>query len=158
MHASRRPPKHQSPRRCSAVSAARRDDQLGLRSDLPPSLPPDARVALALSSSGVQRREMRAAFLAQESAIAQRLVRAKRCCPTNGLVGMPNRRICRAADSVLEVLYLIFNEGCGRDVRRSNDQGRIARGDQAPRMIAMHPAMRRRAPGRSSRSSLHAAR
>ena len=56
------------------------DDQLGLLFlTCHPSLPPDARVALALKLvGGFSVGEIARAFLAQESAIAQRLVRAKR--------------------------------------------------------------------------------
>ena len=79
-----------------------------------PALSPDARAALSLKTvGGFSVREIARAFLADEAAISQRLVRAKRQVrelrirfelPTGG-------DLAARLDSALEVLYLMFNEG-----------------------------------------------
>ena len=79
-----------------------------------PSLSRDASVALSLKTvGGFSVREIGRAFLADEAAIAQRLVRAKRQLrDADVTLDMP-----RGADlaarlaSVLDVLYFMFNEG-----------------------------------------------
>jgi RNA polymerase sigma factor (sigma-70 family) len=79
-----------------------------------PALSRDARVALTLRLiGGLTTDEIARAFLVPEPTIAQRIVRAKRSLAEAGLpVEVP-----RGADrttrlsSVLEVIYLIFNEG-----------------------------------------------
>lgn len=79
-----------------------------------PELPRDARVALTLKSvGGFSVPEIARAFLVGEATIAQRLVRAKRrirelCLPFE--VPKPSE-IDRRRSSVLEVVYLMFNEG-----------------------------------------------
>ena len=122
------------------------DDQLGLLFlTCHPSLAPDARVALALKLvGGFSVDEIARAFLAQESAIAQRLVRAKRALRDEQIsFGMPEPADLPARlDSVLDALYLMFNEGYAAT---SGDQ--LIRDDVAAeairlaRMIAMHPAI-----------------
>ena len=79
-----------------------------------PVLPPEARVALTLKLvGGLTTAEIARAYLAQEAAIAQRLVRAKR---TLSEARVPFE-VPRGAElearlaSVLEVVYLVFNEG-----------------------------------------------
>lgn len=79
-----------------------------------PSLPQDARVALSLKTvGGFSVAEIAAAFLTTESAIAQRLVRAKRALRDHEVgLELPGRReLAQRLDSVLEVIYLLFNEG-----------------------------------------------
>jgi len=79
-----------------------------------PSLGRDLRVALTLKTvAGFSVREIARAFLAEESAIAQRLVRGKRQIREQGIeFEMPAAEDLRTRlDSVLEVLYLLFNEG-----------------------------------------------
>lgn len=102
-----------------ALDAARQDD---IGDDLlrlvftacHPLLSTEARVALTLRLlGGLTTAEIARAFLASESAIAQRIVRAKR---TLAAANVPFE-VPSAADraprlsSVLEVIYLIFNEG-----------------------------------------------
>src|SRR5688572_20883860 len=77
-----------------------------------PSLPRDARVALSLKTvGGFSVPEIARAFLAADSAIAQRLVRAKRQIRDLGIdLEMPGPDgFAARLDSVLEVIYLLFN-------------------------------------------------
>jgi RNA polymerase sigma factor (sigma-70 family) len=79
-----------------------------------PVLSAEARVALTLRLlGGLTTGEIARAFLAAEPAIAQRIVRAKRTLADRQIpfeVPPASERPARLA-SVLEVLYLIFNEG-----------------------------------------------
>jgi len=79
-----------------------------------PDIPRDARVALSLKTiGGFSVREIARAFLSDESAIAQRLVRAKRQIREQRLTfDMPEGKERSARlDSVLDVVYFMFNEG-----------------------------------------------
>jgi RNA polymerase sigma factor (sigma-70 family) len=79
-----------------------------------PMLSPDARAALTLRVvGGLTTDEIARAFLSSEAAIAQRIVRAKKAIAKAGLTFEAPRGAERAArlPSVLEVIYLIFNEG-----------------------------------------------
>jgi RNA polymerase sigma factor (sigma-70 family) len=79
-----------------------------------PLLSTEARVALTLRLlGGLSTAEIARAFLASESTIAQRIVRAKRSLSAARVpfeVPKAEERAPRLA-SVLEVIYLIFNEG-----------------------------------------------
>jgi RNA polymerase sigma-70 factor (ECF subfamily) len=79
-----------------------------------PVLSPEARVALTLRLlGGLTTEEIAHAFLVQEPTIAQRIVRAKRMLAEARVpfeVPRTNELATRLS-SVLEVLYLIFNEG-----------------------------------------------
>ena len=79
-----------------------------------PVLSPEARAALTLRLiGGLTTDEIARAFLSSEATIAQRIVRAKRTLAKAGLayeVPRGRERDARLA-SVLEVVYLIFNEG-----------------------------------------------
>ena len=79
-----------------------------------PAISPEARVALTLRLlGGLTTDEIARAFLVPEPTVAQRIVRAKRNLAEAGLPFEVPRGADRAArlGSVLEVLYLIFNEG-----------------------------------------------
>jgi RNA polymerase sigma factor (sigma-70 family) len=79
-----------------------------------PVLSTEARVALTLRLlGGLTTDEIARAFLAAEPAIAQRIVRAKRTLAQAKVPFEVPRGLDRSArlSSVLEVLYLIFNEG-----------------------------------------------
>jgi RNA polymerase sigma factor (sigma-70 family) len=79
-----------------------------------PVLSPEARAALTLRLvGGLTTDEIARAFLSSEATIAQRIVRAKKTLGSAGLtykVPRGDERKERLA-SVLEVIYLIFNEG-----------------------------------------------
>ena len=79
-----------------------------------PILSPDARAALTLKVvGGLTTDEIARAFLSNEATIAQRIVRAKKAIAKAGLTFAVPRGAELAArlPSVLEVVYLIFNEG-----------------------------------------------
>ncbi|WP_457313030.1 RNA polymerase sigma factor [Sphingomonas sp. UYAg733] len=79
-----------------------------------PILSADARAALTLRVvGGLTTDEIARAFLSSEVTIAQRIVRAKKTIAKAGLSFEVPRGSERAArrSSVLEVIYLIFNEG-----------------------------------------------
>jgi len=79
-----------------------------------PILSAEARAALTLRViGGLTTDEIARAFLSNEPAIAQRIVRAKKTIGKAGLAFAVPRGAERAARlaSVLEVIYLIFNEG-----------------------------------------------
>ncbi|MFI1175575.1 RNA polymerase sigma factor [Streptomyces melanogenes] len=79
-----------------------------------PVLSTEARIALTLRLlGGLTTDEIARAFLAQESTVAQRISRAKRSLAGAGVpfeVPYGPERAARLA-SVLEVIYLVFNEG-----------------------------------------------
>ncbi|HEV2651882.1 MAG TPA: DUF6596 domain-containing protein, partial [Rhizomicrobium sp.] len=79
-----------------------------------PMLSPEARAALTLRVvGGLTTDEIARAFLSSEATIAQRIVRAKKAIAKAGLnfeVPRGAERVARVP-SVLEVIYLIFNEG-----------------------------------------------
>ncbi|HEV8409592.1 MAG TPA: RNA polymerase sigma factor [Gemmatimonadaceae bacterium] len=79
-----------------------------------PVLPTEARVALTLRLlGGLTTGEIARAFLATAPAIAQRIVRAKKTLADAKVpFEVPrNAELTARLDSVLEVIYLIFNEG-----------------------------------------------
>jgi predicted RNA polymerase sigma factor len=102
-----------------------------------PLLSPDARAALTLRVvGGLTTDEIARAFLTSEATIAQRIVRAKKTIRKAGLRFEVPRGSERAArlSSVLEVVYLIFNEGyaatAGEDLVRPAlclEAGRLGR-------------------------------
>ncbi|AUC93491.1 RNA polymerase subunit sigma-24 [Bradyrhizobium sp. SK17] len=79
-----------------------------------PLLSREARAALALRMiCGLTTEEIARAFLQAETTIAQRIVRAKRTLSDSGLAYETPRgaELSERLASVLEVVYLIFNEG-----------------------------------------------
>ncbi len=99
------------------------DDVLGLIfAACHPSLTAQARICLTLRMiGGLTTREIARAFLAQESTIGQRISRAKKSLSAEGVtVEIPTgAELAPRLASVLEVVYLVFNEGyaatSGRD-------------------------------------------
>jgi RNA polymerase sigma factor (sigma-70 family) len=103
----------------AAIEAAM-DDDLGdellglIFTACHPMLSPDARAALTLRVvGGLTTDEIARAFLTSEPTIAQRIVRAKKAIAKAGLTFAVPRGAERAVrlPSVLEIVYLIFNEG-----------------------------------------------
>src|ERR1700688_3211997 len=79
-----------------------------------PLLSREGRVALALRMiCGLTTEEIARAFLVADATIAQRIVRAKRTLSESGLAYETPRgeQLSERLSSVLEVVYLIFNEG-----------------------------------------------
>ncbi|HEY8313469.1 MAG TPA: RNA polymerase sigma factor [Candidatus Baltobacteraceae bacterium] len=79
-----------------------------------PVLPAQSRVALTLRLlGGLTTVEIARAFLVPEATVAQRIVRAKRALAEAGVpFEVPSRdELAVRLSSVLEVIYLIFNEG-----------------------------------------------
>jgi len=79
-----------------------------------PVLSPDARVALTLKLlGGLTTAEIARAYLTSEATIAQRIVRAKRALTdANVTLEVPSgAERARRVASILEAVYLIFNEG-----------------------------------------------
>jgi RNA polymerase sigma-70 factor (ECF subfamily) len=120
------------------------DDQLGMMFlTCHPALPQETRVALTLKIvGGFSVGEIARAFLAQESAIAQRLVRAKRTLRERDVpFGPPTAGdLVERLDSVLEAIYLMFNEGyaatSGDALIRDDISGEAIR---LASLVARHP-------------------
>lgn len=109
------------------------------------AVPPEARVALTLKTvGGFGVPEIARAFLAKEATVAQRLVRAKhrlqQAKPPFEVP--PPRELPAALDSVLEVLYAMFNEGYsthrGEEVVRRDICHEAIR---LARLVTRHPAL-----------------
>ncbi len=99
-----------------------------------PVLSPDARVTLTLRLiAGLSTEEIARAFLSTEPTVAQRISRAKKTLQESGAAYEAPRGAARAARlaSVLEVVYLIFNEGyaatAGDDLIRADLCGEAQR-------------------------------
>jgi RNA polymerase sigma factor (sigma-70 family) len=100
-----------------------------------PLLPREARAALALRMiCGLTTEEIARAYLLPDATIAQRIVRAKRTLSESGLAYETPRgeELSERLSSVLEVVYLIFNEGYA--AARGQDWLRPQLCDEALRM------------------------
>jgi len=143
----------EAPARFEAVYPFR-DDQLAMMFlCCHPAIAPEARAALTLKTvGGFGVREIARAFLAEEPAIAQRIVRAKRQIREQNLdMGVPvGAALSDRLDSVLGVLYLMFNEGyLSTEPRRADVEttaSRLIREDLSDeairlcRMLTLHTA------------------
>jgi RNA polymerase sigma-70 factor, ECF subfamily len=106
------------PQNTSDVQLAGReemDDQLALIfMCCHPAIPAEAQLALTLKvACGFSVPEIARALLAQPEAIAKRIVRAKKLIREQGIaLEMPDpAQVAERRDAVLQVLYLLFNEG-----------------------------------------------
>jgi RNA polymerase sigma-70 factor (ECF subfamily) len=135
-----------------------------------PSLSRDARVALTLKSAGgFTTYEVARAFLTSKSTVAQRLVRAKRALSEGRVtLEMPAAdELPARLDSVLEVIYLMFNEGysatssdhlvraelCGEAIRLVEllASHPVVRGPRIEALAALFLFQAARLPGRTDR-------
>jgi RNA polymerase sigma-70 factor (ECF subfamily) len=99
-----------------------------------PALPPEGQVALTLREiCGLTTEEIARAFLVTPAALAQRVVRAKTKIRETRIpyeVPAP-RELPRRMDAVLQVIYLVFNEGysaaAGAEVTRGELTGEAIR-------------------------------
>ena len=111
-----------------------------------PELSPDAKVSLTLRLvAGLSAREIAAAYVTTEATIAQRISRAKaKLREVGGGFVLPSPdQLGARLDSVLEVIYLVFNEGYGphSDGQRRDLLTReaIALGGQLTQLVPTHP-------------------
>ena len=87
-----------------------------------PDLTPSSAVALTLRAvGGLTTRQIAQAYLVPESTMAQRISRAKRTVEWSGLDRLGN------VQTVMRVLYLIFNEGYSGDVDLAAEAIRLTR-------------------------------
>ncbi len=90
-----------------------------------PALAPEARLALTLRAVvGLTTPQIARAFLVNEAALAQRIVRAKRKIVTAGIaLTLPaETEVTARLDDVLSVVYVMFNEGFVSSTGGSQDR------------------------------------
>jgi RNA polymerase sigma factor (sigma-70 family) len=108
-----------------------------------PTLTPASSIALTLRAvGGLTTGEIARAFLVPETTMAQRISRAKRSIRESGArFRMPDAaQMPAAVETVLKVLYLIFNEGYAST--RGRELGRVDLSDEAIRLARlMHPQL-----------------
>lgn len=107
-----------------------------------PVLSRDAQVALTLKLvGGLSTEEIARAFLATAATVAQRIVRAKRCLADAHVPFElpPREQLGARLAAVLEVVYLIFNEGYA--ATQGQDWMRPALCDEALRLARMLSAL-----------------
>ena len=95
-----------------------------------PALQPDAQVALTLREvCGLTTEEIARAYLASPSAVAQRIVRAKARIRDMGIpYQVPSRaELAGRLDTVLHVIYLVFNEGYSASAGKSLTRHELTR-------------------------------
>lgn len=105
-----------------------RDDQLRMMLMCAhPAIPRESRIALILKTvGGFSVEEIARAFLTKKETIAQRIVRAKKLIREENLeLDLPSRaELPQRLETLLEVLYLLFNEGysahAGEDLVRAD--------------------------------------
>jgi RNA polymerase sigma-70 factor (ECF subfamily) len=122
-----------------------RDDQLRMMLMCAhPALPADSRTALVLKTvGGFSVDEIARAFLTKRETIAQRIVRAKKLIRDEGIaLDFPSRaELPQRLDTLLDVLYLTFNEGysahAGEELVRHD---LCAEAIRLARTLAEHPA------------------
>jgi RNA polymerase sigma-70 factor (ECF subfamily) len=122
-----------------------RDDQLRMMLMCAhPSIPAESRVALILKTvGGFSVDEIARAFLTKKETVAQRIVRAKRLIRDEHIpLEVPSRtELPQRLDTLLDVLYLMFNEGysahTGEELVRHD---LCAEAIRLGRALAEHPA------------------
>ncbi|HZE95543.1 MAG TPA: sigma-70 family RNA polymerase sigma factor [Planctomycetota bacterium] len=126
-----------------------RDDQLRMMfACAPPSLPPEAQVAVILKYlCGFGVGEIAQAFLTSVAAVEKRLARAKRSLQRGGV---PDEIGAKGAagrlDAVQQALYLLFSEGYhGSHPERSVREELCAEAFRMGALLAEHPATATRA-------------
>ncbi len=117
-----------------------------------PALEPKARVALTLRTlGGLTTAEIARAFLAPETTMAQRLVRAKRKIKAARIPYRvpPPELLPERLESVLSVVYFIFNEGYS-----ATSGSRLTRGDLCDEAIRLGRILVELAPDESEAAGL----
>jgi RNA polymerase sigma-70 factor (ECF subfamily) len=123
----------------SAAPSEAMDDQLAMIFLCAhPAIPREARVALTLKTvCAFSTAEIARAFLIQEATAAQRIVRAKRLVRDLSFALPEDAELAARRGSVLEVLYLMFNEGYTRNAADLCEEA-----TRLGRLVADHPAAR----------------
>jgi len=128
----------------ASAPAEAMDDQLAMMFlCCHPEVPRDARLALTLKTvCGFGTGEIARAFLIQETAAAQRIVRAKRLIRDRDLsFELPEaHQLAERLDSVLQTLYLMFNEGYSSGGEQLLRQDLVEESVRLAVLVADHPS------------------